>query len=85
MIFFATQSQGYQVGCRELLHIHTWTGRWKPQEGLVGQWVEAGFKQIAEILEFVLRTKENILRGTPLPRLDEATVLSSSLLISKIF
>lgn len=44
----------------------------------MGQWVGAGFKQIAEILEFVSRTKENILRGTPLPRLDEATVLSSS-------
>lgn len=43
MVIFAIQSQGYQAGCRVLLHIHMWTGRWMAHEGLVGQWVEAGF------------------------------------------
>lgn len=47
-------------------------------KGWWGGGLRLAFNQNAEMLQFVLRTKGNILWGTLLPRLDEATVLSSS-------
>lgn len=43
MLIFATQSQGYRVGCSVLLHIHIRTGRQMLGQVSAKQRDEAGF------------------------------------------